>query len=128
MKLTQDVEKRVDTVIDRIKLPLTEPAFQLLVHEEAPNLEGDDETLQTIAVAATGSQDHKETVTKLHGFLSTRHSDGVEARARFYLGQAFYLRGQYREALIEFIFARGILYLETQPWIDVCLEKLYSVN
>ncbi len=118
----------MDTVIERIKQPAPEPAFELLVHEEAPNLEGEEELLRVIAVAGMGVSDYRESVEKLSGFLSARHSKATEARARFYLGQAYYFRGQYREAMSEFVFSRGTYYVETQSWIDACLEKLASVK
>lgn len=127
MRLQPSLEEKVDKVVTRIRHHEAELKFELLPFDEGPNLEGEDAALQTIAVAA-GTGDYKASAESLISFLSTRHSPATEARARFYLGQAYCLRGQYREALKEFVFANNALYVETQPWIDVCLEKLYTKN
>ncbi len=127
MRLPPSVEEKVDRIAAHIRHHEAVLKFELLPFDEGPNLEGEDAALQTIAVAA-GTGDYKASAESLNHFLSTRHSPATEARARFYLGQAYYLRGQYREALKEFVFANAAFYVETQPWIDACLEKLYTRN
>jgi hypothetical protein len=128
MSLSAPVAERVDTAIERLRRPDAQPAFTLLVHEQAPNLEGEDQALSAIALAAASATDQKDTVARLSDFLSVPHSVTATTRARFYLGQAHFLRGEYREALVELIFARSSFYVETQVWIDASLERLDSAR
>jgi hypothetical protein len=128
MKLADAVRERVDNLIARIAQPPTPMAFELLPVDEASNLEGEDLLLQTIAKAAVAAPDAKETADKFSEFLQTSHGDKAEARARFYLGQSYFLHGQTREALLQFVFAQSQYYVETQKWINACLETLSAAN
>jgi len=60
----------------------------------------------------------------LQYYLSLPRSKEVEARARFYLGQTLYYTGNYREALLEFLFIRSIHSAEANSWIDAILSAM----
>jgi len=60
----------------------------------------------------------------LQDYLSLPRSSGVQARARFYLGQTHYFTGNYREALWEFLFFRTINPPEANRWIDAVLAAM----
>jgi hypothetical protein len=62
----------------------------------------------------------------LQHYLSLPRSRDVEARARFYLGQTLYYTGNYREALLEFLFIRSIHPVEANNWIDAILTAMVS--
>ena len=62
----------------------------------------------------------------LQHYLSLPRTREVEARARFYLGQTLYYTGNYREALLEFLFIRSIHPVEANNWIDAILEAMVS--
>jgi len=62
----------------------------------------------------------------LQHYLSLPRTRDVEARARFYLGQTLYYTGNYRAALIEFLFIRSIHPVEANNWIDAILAAMVS--
>lgn len=62
--------------------------------------------------------DYKETASSLKEFLSIKREDSIDRAARFYLGQACYFNGEYREALFQFLSAEQDYYAESQVWID----------
>ena len=128
MELADAVQNRIDSLIRRIQRPPKEMTFELLPVDEASNLEGEDLFLQTIVKASSEDPGTKETVDKFGDFLRTAHGDRIEARARFYLGQAYYLHGQVREALLQFVLAQRYYYVETQKWVDACLASLETVK
>jgi len=60
----------------------------------------------------------------LQRFLSLPRSAEAEVRARFYLGQALYYTGYYRQALMEFLAIRTFDPAEANAWIDAVLTAL----
>ncbi|MCL2179762.1 MAG: hypothetical protein FWB83_01410 [Treponema sp.] len=62
----------------------------------------------------------------LRTYLSLPRTGDTEARARFYLGQALYFTGSYREALMEFLFFKNHYPLEARDWIDSVLEAMIN--
>ena len=67
-----------------------------------------------------------ETEVSLLNFLSTHHSEEIEARAHFYLAQAYYFQDKYEQAFLEFLLAEDKYYKQVQIWINACFRKLYS--
>ncbi|HEQ71834.1 MAG TPA: hypothetical protein ENN69_05035 [Spirochaetia bacterium] len=116
--------ERVDRMIERMRLPTRELRPFLLPSEEAANVAGDEKTLQDVVGATLAGADYREAVDRLNEFLRQPHNAKVEARARFYLGQAYFFRGQYRKAMMEFVFAEGEYYPEVQPWIEAALDRM----
>lgn len=62
--------------------------------------------------------------TALLNYLSLSRSKDVEARARFYLGQALYFTGNYRGALFEFLSISSAHPAEANSWIDTVLSAM----
>jgi hypothetical protein len=60
----------------------------------------------------------------LQHYLSQPRSSEIESRARFYLGQAMYYNGFYREALMEFLSFRSFNLGEANKWIDAVLSAM----
>jgi hypothetical protein len=60
----------------------------------------------------------------LVAFLAVRRTDEVAARARFYLGQVYYLQGKPERAVLELLLARPLYYSAVQPWLENCLLRL----
>jgi len=60
----------------------------------------------------------------LQYYLSQPRSSEIEGRARFYLGQALYYNGLYREALMEFLTFRSLNLPEANKWIDAVLSAM----
>ncbi|MFO7849863.1 MAG: hypothetical protein R6V67_07880, partial [Spirochaetia bacterium] len=59
----------------------------------------------------------------LEAFLLVNHSENIENRARFYLGQAYLYLGRYRESFLEFTMARDSYRTE----VNRRLSYLYTV-
>ena len=60
----------------------------------------------------------------LQHYLSLPRSREIEARARFYLGQALYYSQKYREALMQFLSFRNHHPAEANSWIDAVLTAM----
>jgi hypothetical protein len=63
---------------------------------------------------------------RLQAFLAARRTEAVSARARFYLGQVYYLQGKLDRAVLELLLARPRYYPAVQPWLENCLQRLSS--
>jgi len=89
---------------------------------------GDSEAygLRPILVEQLLAGDYAGAESRLLSFLSLRRSQEVSARAHFYLAQACYLQGKYRQACLELLLAQDSYYTAVQPWLDACLRALYS--
>jgi len=48
----------------------------------------------------------------------------VQARAHYYLGQAYFFDKRPREALLEFLLAEDPYYHEVDQWKDACFQQL----
>jgi hypothetical protein len=60
----------------------------------------------------------------LQHFLSQPRTKDIEIRARFYLGQALYFTGQFRDALMEFLVFRTHHPEEAASWIQAVLSAM----
>ena len=58
---------------------------------------------------------------QLGAFFNISRTDSVETRAHYYMGQAYFFQGKYKQAFFEFIMAQDDFYTEVQPW----LERIY---
>jgi TolA-binding protein len=56
--------------------------------------------------------------------LTLPRSSSAEGRARFYLGQAYYYSGKYREALFEFLLIRDVFPAEGSEWVQAALNAM----
>lgn len=65
-----------------------------------------------------------ELEAELSRFLSLRRTDEVAARARFYLGEAYYFMGDYSQALAEFLLTRDAYPAKAGEWIQKVLKRL----
>ncbi len=89
---------------------------------------GEEYTLKSIVDGPFSASDWKKAISALSGYLNIRHSQPVENRARYYLGQAYYFAGDYRQSFLEFLFVENALYPEVQPWMDALLRELHSTS
>ncbi len=87
---------------------------------------GEEFTLRSIVQGAFANRDWNGVIEQLVRFLSLPRSPVVEARSRFYLGQAYYMTGKYREALFEFLLMQNTYPAEAREWIQSLLPLLQS--
>jgi hypothetical protein len=87
---------------------------------------GEAYTLGAIVGDPFAKRDWDRAREELLRFLSLPRSGGIEARARFYLGQVYYFSGRPREALFEFLSAQYAYPAEAGDWIQASLAKLVT--
>jgi hypothetical protein len=85
---------------------------------------GEEYTLRSIVQGPFVKQDWKTSRDELLRFLSLPRSSASEARSRFYLGQAYYFSGLYRESLFEFLLVEAQYPQESVEWIQAVLARL----
>jgi TolA-binding protein len=85
---------------------------------------GEEYPLRSIVQGAFAKGDWKSSVEELLRYLSLPRSRTSEARARFYLGQAYYFSGVPREALFEFLFVQSYYPEEAREWVQASLALL----
>lgn len=100
-----------------------EPEARILAQHLNGEFEGAAYTLSLILKEQFARGQYASTVESLRSFLSIRREEEVEIAARFYLGQALYLTGSYRDAFLEFLLAEEYYYPEVQVWID----RIYDI-
>jgi hypothetical protein len=86
--------------------------------------EGEEAILRNIVQGSFARREWQSAGDDLLTYLSQPRSTAVEARARFYLGQAYYYSGKNREALIEFLFIQSRHPNEANEWIEAVLAVL----
>jgi hypothetical protein len=91
---------------------------------ETPSGGGEEYLLRTIAQGPFLQRDWEEAGGRLTEFLSLPRSASVESRARFYLGQTYYYRGNYRAALFEFLLIRDEFPAESNEWVQAALALM----
>ena len=84
---------------------------------------GEDYTLKKILEINFREGSWDKAIKSLNSFLSIRRSEDTIARTRFYLGEAYYFSGDYRNALLSFLMSEDNYYEQSQEWIQYVLEK-----
>lgn len=85
---------------------------------------GEEYTLRTILEKDFTSASWDRAVAGLTDFLAIRRTDNTTARTHFYIGEAWYLKGEYRKALPEFLLAEDLYYNQAREWIEYTLAKM----
>ncbi|MCA1950058.1 MAG: hypothetical protein LDL24_05780 [Treponema sp.] len=113
-------------------LPFPEPQKMVLKKPRAFSQDlnasggGEEFTLRSIVQGPFANRDWNGVIDHLVRFLSLPRSSIIEARGRFYLGQAYYMTGKYREALFEFLLMQNTYPAEAREWIQAILPLLQS--
>lgn len=104
--------------------PQKELSRTVLPSEATPSPDSEEALLQSIVKGPFMSGDVPSAEGELLDFLSLRRAPGVQARAHYYLGQAFFFDKRPREALLEFLLAEDSYYHEVDQWKDACFSQL----
>jgi hypothetical protein len=101
---------------------------QVLVSDTTPMPAGELQRLREIVTGPFLGGDLTGAQKMLLDFLSLPRKPEISARARFYLGQTYFIEGRRREALLEFLLAQDVYYQETQPWLEASLDALVKAD
>lgn len=85
---------------------------------------GDDYLLFQILKNYFVAKKYRETVDKLSQLIGTNISDSTRNRACFYLGEAYYLQGNYEEAVRSFVKVQAAYPTLAKKWLDSSLDRL----
>jgi len=111
-------------ISDMEKFTHEEKTAEILSVDKTENASGEAYNLKSIVTTYILTKKFPESELKLKDFLQTRHESDVEARAHFYLAQAYYFQNKYKEAFLEFLLAEDLYYTDVQPWLDICFKKI----
>ena len=84
---------------------------------------GEEYQLRSIVQGYFSLKEWNKSEDELRRFLDLPRNKINQIKARFYLGQVYYFQGKPREALMEFLQARGNFPEETNPWIQAVLGE-----
>jgi hypothetical protein len=113
-----------DIKTEKTVLPLKKPrAFREDLEVPAG---GEESMIRTIVQGPFSGRDWESSRTELARYLSLPREDRHRARAHFYLGQAWYFSGNYREALVEFLTVQSVYPQEANEWIEDTLSRLIN--
>lgn len=101
---------------------------QILAFEATPAASSELSGLQAIVKGPFTGGDLPEAERQLLNFLSVTRPPDVDARARFYLGQTYYLQDRPREAFLEFLLAEDFLPHEVAAWKEACYLRLWPAT
>jgi len=85
---------------------------------------GEEYTVRSIVQGSFARKDWPAARDELRRFLSLPRTTATEFRARFYLGQALFFCGDYRNSLFEFLRIQDLYPDESREWIQVALSLL----
>jgi hypothetical protein len=89
-----------------------------------PPAGGEEYALRSIVQGSFKNRDWPVCREEILQFLSLPRNAAAESRARFYLAQAYYFSGSYREALFEFLTVQSNYPDEAAEWIQAALAML----
>ena len=101
---------------------------QVLALDATPLPGGELARLQDIVTGPFLGGDMKGAQNMFLDFLRLPRAAEIEAHARFYLGQTYYIEGRQRDALLQFLMAQDHYYQETKSWKDACFELLIRAD
>ena len=107
-----------------VKAPLVLKNPRVFTVDLAAPAGGEDSALIQIVMEYFLKFEWETARVSLQHYLSLPRSKEIEARARFYLGQALYYTANYREALIVFLSFRSQYPDEANVWIDAVLTAM----
>ncbi|MDR0377277.1 MAG: hypothetical protein LBH70_05735 [Spirochaetaceae bacterium] len=122
--LSPEAAWAVNSLNLRRTAPLPPKIPRVFEQDLAPPSGGEERGLRSIVQGSFRSRDWPVCRDELVQYLSLPHSAASEVRARFYLAQAHYFNGSYREALFEFLSAQSHYPKETQEWVQAALLML----
>jgi TolA-binding protein len=123
--LSPEAARAVNSLIQQRAAPrFPEKTPRVFDEDLEPPSGGEEYALRSIAQGPFRSRDWPVCRDELVQYLSLPRSAASESKARFYLAQACYFTGSYREALFEFLAVQSDYPEETAEWIQAALAML----
>ena len=91
---------------------------------ETGEVRGEDYQFKTIVQGYFSLKQWENAEEELRRFLDLPRTKHNQAKARFYLGQAYYFQERHRDALFEFLQAQDEFPQESNIWIQAVLSEL----
>ncbi|MBN1241499.1 MAG: hypothetical protein JXA15_02185 [Spirochaetales bacterium] len=107
-----------------VTVPAEAPELVVLPEDRVLQGSGDEYTLRLIAAERLLKEDWKAAADELSRYLSIRRDPSLEARARFYRGQALAMLGEERDAFFELLLAEPWVGGAGDAWVDWLLGRL----
>ena len=104
--------------------PTSQIGLEILPADASVSSGREDYGLQSVVHEDLLAGNYTAAIARLREYLTLRRSEDTEARAHFYLAQALYFAGEYRNAMLEFMLASTLPGDPTTPWIDATLVAL----
>ena len=104
--------------------PTSQIGVEILPADASVSSGREDYGLQSVVHEDLLAGNYTAAIARLREYLTLRRSEDTEARAHFYLAQALYFAGEYRNAMLEFMLASTLPGDPTTPWIDATLVAL----
>ncbi|MDR1215307.1 MAG: hypothetical protein LBK25_01335 [Treponema sp.] len=114
--------------VKRSEIPVVTKQPRALKEDTETSINGEEHTLRSIMQTAFAEKDWNSTREQLMDFLSLPHTDDIEFRTHFYLGQVYYFLNKPQESLFEFLMIKTKYPEETVEWINAVLEMLVREN
>jgi hypothetical protein len=102
----------------------TMPVPYILDDDKTEKAVGEDYSLRQILDKNFPEKKWEGAQKELIEFISLRRTPKTTARTRFYLGQVYFFRGDYKNALLEFLLAQDYYYSKSREWIQYVLNAL----
>jgi hypothetical protein len=124
-KLSAATEEALSRILRGIITPQApEMDVTVLTADQVETAGGEEYILKKILQEHLLNQEYQRAESELIDFLSVRRDGELEARAHFYLGQSLYFQKRYDESLMKLLMARERYYVEVDPWLSACFDKL----
>jgi hypothetical protein len=123
--LSPEASQAVNSLgLQKVALRIPQKTPRVFDQDLEPPSGGEEYPLRSIVQGSFKNRDWPVCKDELTQYLSLPRSAASEDRARFYLAQAYYFTGSYREALFEFLTAQSDYPEETADWIQATLTML----
>lgn len=118
-QLRPEAEAAVESLLTRLEPQRrAEPGVTILQDDRLPEPEGAEYTLRTILDGPFRRMAWESALEQIRNYLTLPLTPELEARAHFYRAQAYYFLGERQRAVLEFLLARDLYYVEVEAWLE----------
>lgn len=122
---SKETERMIDALAKRETRPnKVDRDARVFLVDTVPAGSGEEFALAGIVSRHILTKDWNVGIRELGKFLAIRRTPAVQGRARFYLGQALFFSGRYREALMEFLVAQNHYPVQSREWVQYVLDRM----